>query len=354
MTTQDDVLKTEYKKIAITGFFTVIASVVATIISFFLGKSFGESQGQQVSIELLNNTIASVQGNYNTVNINSVDELVELYLELIDENEMLKEKNDAYFSENSNLKETVKEYSDFKKYETEYKQLLESTLDELKLAEEGIHKYTVSLHEKDMEIDRLNSIIETHQEVRFVNTELWIDGEKSLINSVGSQVCIDGNIYFSQELFRNLIPENKSMVIKNDNVYVGKIIEESTKLSKQYVMDNLRTDLKDSAIDTFGNIYSDCIVLNSGLYDSASIKFNTEEKYSMLKCTLAVMAGTDRNDIVEVIIKADDTVIYTVEMRQDTKAIELDLPIGNCNTLTIIKDKSDYSGCIIAGAILYN
>lgn len=281
-----------------------IIGTAGTIIGSFIAISAKQELASQN--QYIQSNIVSVNGSENAVTINNVDDLIENYNMLVSENETLKQQNSQYFSDYSAVK---------------------------------------------AENDYLKSQFDNVPTLSYENLSLCVDGNDIPINTNNSKVIIDGRTYFSEDFLINTL--NESLTIKDGVAHIGVVTTEKTYLSKQYIIDSLRCNIENSAIDTYGTMHTDCIVFLSGLYSSSEIMFNAENKYSMLKGTLSAKDGQP-DDHTTFTIKADDEVVYTTELTKTTKPIEINVPINNCSVLTFTKEGDPYFNCILSKAILYN
>lgn len=179
------------KAAVITGTLGIIGSIAAAMIGNYMGKT----QGQQNTLDNINSQISNINGDNNTVNINSVDDLINSYLSLQEENQNLENKNDSYFADITELNEQISD------------------------SEEEIKSLTSQASELPI--------------VSFSNMKLSIDGDDIPINSNNSMVTINGDDYFTKEIINSLIPENKNLTIKDNTMYVGKLISDKVSLLNQ-------------------------------------------------------------------------------------------------------------------------
>ena len=85
--------------------------------------------------------------------------------------------------------------------------------------------------------------------------------------------------------------------------------------------------------------------------------YNLNKKYKYLKFEYVALEGTDLNGLGTITIKADDKIVYTSEeiTKTDVKKQVIDIPINNCNLLTVEYNSTiDSYRCIMSNAILYN
>lgn len=177
-------MKTEIKAAIITGIFGAVATVVAA----FIGSNVGEKK----AVQQLYNQITTVNGNNNTVTINSVDDFVTQYNKLLNENETLKAQNSQYFAD----------YTEQKNINNNLK---------------------VQLSENPA--------------VSYNDFGLCVDGNDIPINKQKSMITIDGREYYSKELAKKFLDKNQSITIKDNTIFIGKVIAEKDDLIDQRVVD---------------------------------------------------------------------------------------------------------------------
>ena len=283
---------------------TVLASLIgasATIIAAFIGKDWGEKN----AVQQLYSQVTTVNGNNNTVTVNSVDDFVAQYNKLVNENEILKAQNSQYFSD----------YTEQKNISNN----LESQLSERPV-------------------------------VLYNNLGLCINAEDISVNRNNSMVTIDGREYLSKEIAEKLLNENQNMTIKDETLFIGKVIANKSKLVDQYQVGIDWCIIEDSVTNSLGDIYANAI--HFWYPHSGYVIYNLEEKYSNLKCKISGTSSSPMEGGSTVYIIADDNIIYTSpQINKLTEPFEIDIPINNCK---ILKIKVDNNPAIISEAILYN
>lgn len=291
----------EVKAAIITGTLGFIATVVAA----FIGKDWGEKN----AVQQLYSQITTVNGDNNTVTINSVEDLVTQYNKLLNENEILKEQNSQYFSD-----------------------------------------YT--------EQRNINNILEAQLEeyptVSYKNIGLSIEGNIIPINMMESSVIINNRTYYSDEFINSLINPNSNITIQDDTMFIGKIIKEKSYLSNEWILDSSYVKEGDNATDTYGNTYSDALIFWHG---DGRIIYSLNNQYSFFKCNISVKNNSNMGMEGIFTIKADDEVIYTSPtIIKTTDPYDIDIPINNCSLLFIEYDTigANEIDCIISNAIVYN
>lgn len=195
--------------------------------------------------------------------------------------------------------------------------------------------------------------IESYPALEFKNIGLVIDGEEQTINKNQSIIIANGIQYFSGDFIDSLVGENKSVSIKDDTMYIGKIIAEQTQLSKQWVITKSNVDVGRSVVDSFGNNYTDAFVFYNR---NNNIKIKLDKKYAMLKAKVSIKENSSSNKKGYIEILADDVSVYkSGELNLMTQVFDIDIPINNANVLTInYNADSDNVDCIISNAFVYN
>lgn len=293
---------------------TIIAALitgVATIIAGFIGgMGYGKSIEQkniQNEIQQFMGNAVNITGNDNSVTINNIKDLVDEYQRLQFQNQSLLDQNSKYFND---------------------------------------------LSEANYQINTLQSKTDNIPEINFSNLGLSIDAQDIPINKNNSMVSIDGRDYFSREIVEKLISNEQNFIVKNDTLFIGKIIAEKAYLLDQWVTDSFSCDYEEAINDSLGNTCTKALVL---WMRSGNITYNLNKKYGHLKFKLSSYNERDKNISGIITIKADEEIIYTSPtINIYTEIIDVDIPINNCNTLTITGTTKDFFRCIISDAIVYN
>ncbi len=284
---------------------------VATIITGFIGgMGYGKSSEQkniQNEIQSVMGNVINVTGNDNQVTINSIKDLVDEYQRLQSQNQSLLEQNSKYFSD---------------------------------------------LSEANYQINALQSKTNELPEIRFNDLSLLIDVQDIPINKNNSMVSIDGRDYFSREIVESLIPDGQNFTIKDNTLFIGKVIAEKANLFDQWVTDSFSCDYEDAINDSLGNTCTKALVL---WMRGGNVTYNLSKNYSYLKFKLSSFNEGDKKISGIITIKADEDIIYTSPtINIYTETIDVDIPINNCSTLTITGTGKDFFRCIISEAIVYN
>lgn len=270
--------KSKNKKKAIIEILKILASILLGI--------FGGSLLQNLYV---NSQVIDVSGDDNTVNINSVDDLIKNFNKLSEENETLREQNKDYFEDNKESKNTIENLE---------KQLGDTPAIELK------------------------------------NLGLCIDGEDKNINKNNSYAIINGVDYYSKDFLDSLISDDTSKTIKDETMFLGRVIADKTSLFSQRIVDEGGASVVENATDAYGNTHINAIKMGTG----NNIVFSLDEKYSLLKLKIAISESSYNDKHCTISILADGQEVKTSSQldKISTKEIEYkDLQINNCSRLEI-------------------
>lgn len=204
------------------------------------------------------------------------------------------------------------------------------------------------------QIDELESNNIDIPTIEYKDLGLSINGEDIPINKSKSMIIVDGKEYVSKEVVDSLIPENQNVTINDDIMYVGKVVSDKENLSTQWIVDqSSNLNFQDNLKDSYGNSHSNALLFDG--YDGAII-YNLNSNYSLLKCQISISENYGINDNATVIIKADDEVVYSIDLtKKSMPIIEENIPINNCMLLTFEFESSfGRDSCIISDAIVYN
>lgn len=306
---------------------TVKGAVIGAIITGIIGilgtvitASMAKNQGEQETINQFNSQMANVNGDNNTVNINSVDDLIKEYTELTSENKSLVSQNTKYYNELEEAQNKIAEYA----------------------------------NQSNFKVQELEQQLNNMPNVQFKNVGLSINGENIPINSINSSVVIDNRIYYSDEFVKSLIDSNNNITIQDDIMYIGKIIKEKSNLSDEWILNNKYVTFDDSVTDSYGNIHTNAL----RFYDNkGAIIYNLNTEYSLIRCDISIRDSSAMDKTGIITIKADDTVVYTSPVLTKTTEpfSEEDIPINNCKLLTIeYSANSSQNECIIDNIVVYN
>lgn len=287
---------------------TKIIIAIIGLISAIIGTNYGRAQQKQVNESYNESQFANINGNNNSVVINSVDDLVNEYNKLLTEHESLKNKNTSYFEDLTNIKH--------------------------------------DLADKESQLDDV-------PQISYNNLSLVLDGTDLSINNNNSMVIIDGREYFSKEIVEKLLSDNKNITIKDNTIFIGKVISDKAKLSDKWVMNRGNyCSTNFTGKDSYGNARSDALLFS---YYGSSIVYNLNREYSYLKCTISIHQDYSMDETVILTISPDNANAYSVQLSKTTEPYEIEIPINNCSLLTIETDSSsEKNNVIISDAVLYN
>ena len=293
-------MKTSIKAALITGILGIIGTVGGTIA----GNYFGEKN----VVQQLYSQITTINGNNNTVTVNSVDEFVAQYNKLLNENETLKSQNSQYFSDY-----------------TEQKNINNNL--ELKLDGQPV--------------------------VTYENIGLCINGEDIPINKQNSIVIIDGREYYSKELADGFLNSDQNVTKKGNTLFIGKVVADKANLLEKHVHDTLFSDILNTAKDAFGNSHSNVLYFNGEQYHKIIFALNKE--YSLLKMKFVPSEDARIDNYGNLIIYADKDPVRSFDnLNKESSPFEDEIPINNCTLLTIEYNSGFNNQFLIYDAIVYN
>lgn len=285
----------------------IICVIITAIVTIIASYNSGTTHGIKQQDNNVQSQIVSVDGNNNTVMINDVDTLIAEYNKLISENETLRQQNKQYFNDYIEQKDT--------------NSALETKLDD-------------------------------SPDFLFSSIGLCIDGNQIPINTENSIVDINGREYWSKEIVTSILPKTKTVNIKDSTLYIGQIIADPVNLFDQFINYSYGFKFNNTIYtDSYGNPHSNCVSCDAV---NGSITFVLNNKYSKLKIGAAINSNNPYN--ATFLIKADDTIVYTSdEMNVKTEPfIVSDIPLNNCNLLTIEYDQDYTYTLVLYDAVLYN
>lgn len=228
-------------------------------------------------------------------------------------------------------------------------------LQENYLLKEQNEQYFNNYNEQKELNESLTSQLDGTPELLFNSLELCIDGEQIPIDSNNSAVDINGREYWSKEIATKFLSDKQSYEVKDNTLYIGKIIADQTDLFSLFVNSKNSGVLEGGIVkDSFNKSHSN-VFINNG-YNS-SVTFVLDRKYSKLKITPAIREGCRDTATATFTIKADGAPVYTssaIDVKTETYQ-QSDIPINNCNLLTIecSCDSSDWN-LILYDAVVYN
>lgn len=277
------------------------ATVKAAIITGICTIIAGAIGGAYVQNRYINSQIANVKGDNNTVNINSVDDLIKRYEELELQNSVNLQNYDKVSKENEELK----------------KQQENSPVVQLK------------------------------------NLGLFVNGEELNVNKNNSYAVINGTDYFSKDFLLKLIDKNLSFNIKDDNMYIGRIIAETASLFEQRVISNNGVHSEENVTDAYGNVHAKVVKFDN----DAQVIFSLNQQYTFLKFKIAIHEDSNINDEGIITISADGKSVYTTPKLEKVSTKEFITPeinINNCSTLEIKCASDRHCIPLVYDANVYN
>lgn len=286
------------------------ATIAVAIIGVFAGKNIEQTKLEKQFNAAIGNGV-NIVGNENEITVNDIENFMSNYQDVLKQKESLLAQNAKYF-------------------------------DDLIDANDKIEELEVKMNK----VPSLN----------YYNLGLSINAQDISINKNNSMIIIDGREYFSKEITEKLLSENQNMTIKDDTLFIGKVVADKANLTEKWVVDSNRCEMVDSIKDSYGNIHTNAL---SFYASSGNIIYNLNSEYSNFKFTIATSETRDIEGNVNVTIKADDEIIFSEDIDKKIEEISCDIPLNNCNILTIqCKDsrRNTYYNCnsIISNAILYN
>lgn len=322
-------LKSIERKTVVINYRTAVISIITAIITL-IGTFFGGIKIEEINVKKDIITSINITGDNNEVVINNVESLIQNYLQLKLEHEELQKQKDDAASEIAQLTQDINQAYMLMNNKEEQ---ANKTIDEL-----------------EMKLNNFSSI-------NYKNLGLCIDVEDIPINIDKSFVAIDGREYLSREIVDKLLPGDKIINIKNNTIFIGPVIADKANLFDFKAMDQNNIYLIDSITDSYDNNYSHVLYTRTSYSGSKFIIYHLDRKYSLMKLTLAIRDNADLDSTGILTIKADDKVVYTSEKlyKKMEPYTEKDIPINNCNLLTIEYSPSSFSiDCIISNAEIYN
>jgi len=168
--------------------------------------------------------------------------------------------------------------------------------------------------------------------MEFKDFGLVISGEEKFINKRDSIVIIDGNEYYAKDFLYNLIPTNSNLSLKDNTVFVGRVIADKCNLFDKWIVDSKNCKYVSLATDSYGNKHSNVLFFEE---PSCYTTYNLKSEYSFLHFSLAPHKDRATKGGADIVIKADDVVVYSKEITKTTETITEEIPINNCSLLTI-------------------
>lgn len=145
--------------------------------------------------------------------------------------------------------------------------------------------------------------------------------------------------------------ENQSTNIREDMIYIGKVIKEKQNLFDMPLVDKSNDVYNEKDLkDTYGNIYKKSVYF---VFGDREITFNAGKQYSNLKCIIAVAQNCKGGGILQ--IESEQGILYiSKEILSTTEPYEIDIPINQASRITIKHIGNGRAGAMVADAVLYN
>lgn len=285
-----------------------IATIAAAIIGVIAGKNIEQKNIQKQFNTAMGNGV-NIVGNENEITINDIENFMNNYQVLQEQKESLLDQNEKYFNDLTEAN---------------------SKIEELQLQTDNIPAFNYS------------------------SLSLSVDAEDIPINKNNSMVTIDGREYVSKEIAEKLLDENQNMTIKDDTLFIGKVVADRANLVDQDVIEISGDFVNGEKVtDSYGNTHLNAIYCKR--YDGRVI-YNLKRKYNFLKCSFSIEENGNIDQYTTIIIKVDDIQVYSIEITKlDEPITNVEIPINNCSLLQISCENEDGScSCIISDAIIYN
>ncbi len=260
--------------------------------------------------------MVNIIGDDNNVTINDIKELIADYQELKVQNDVLTAQSTEFYNELEDAKNKIEEYE----------------------------------NNSDYRVQELEKQLNDKPNVQFKDVGLSVNGENIPFNSKDSSVVINNRAYYSDEFIKCLVDTNNNITIKDNTMYIGKIIKEQNALTNEWLFGEEYVRFESKIKDSYGVGHTNAITFTNKAY----VKYSLDNEYSYFKCVISMREGY-REGSGNIIIKADDTEIYkSPDISKNTKMFNVDIPINNCSILKIEYLDDESVGCIISDAIVYN
>lgn len=295
---------------------TIIVGVIVPIVAAVIGGIVGQGVGRQNTINKIENAIANVTGDNANITINDIGDFLKEYENIKNRSNELEELNNNYI--------------------------------------EQINECSQKIDERDKDIENYKEQLGESPVFDFQNMQLVLDGYEATINTDKSMVIVNGREYFSKDIIENLLGDTQKITLKDNSIYIGKVVADSVPLINQYMVNGENTSIEDTITDSYGNIHSKAICMGS-YWEFSKIIYNVNEKYNRLKFHISVRDNANINSSGIIRVDADDINVYASESLTKTiKEFEVDIPLNDCSLVSIIYQGDSRLDCIISDAILYN
>lgn len=264
----------------------------------------------------LQQQVVSIDGDNNVVTFNSVDDFVQTFLKVNEENIFLREKNDSYFEDITSLKTELKEKN-------------------------------ALLEKKSKALDAVPAMV-------FSDVGLSVNGEDIHVKKQRSMLTIDNTEYFCRDFLNVLLGDNQQMTLKDHTLYIGRIIAEKESLLEQYVNDSKNISVVENIRDSYGHMHSKALDIYT-YWRKAHIIFSLKNQYSMMKFKLVAAEDAKLERKGNIFIYADQELVYTSpDLSKTMEEVFVEVPINNCSLLTISYAGDDGMDCIMSEPEVFN
>lgn len=195
--------------------------------------------------------------------------------------------------------------------------------------------------------------------INYANIGLQINGDEIPVNSSNSMITVDEKQYLSRDFLNGILGENEQITIKDDKLYIGKIVKEKANVfdkKDQWIISNDRVGFGNDT-DSYNNINSNAFIFSCS---KSNIILNLDNNYAYIKFDVATSKNINGDNMEQIIVKADDNVVYTSEsFNYLSKPFSVDgIFIDNCSLLTIECNVSDFGRgnqtAILSNVVVYN
>lgn len=198
-------MKTSTKNTLIAGIFALVTAVIGAVAGLYAGGSYEKNKQNNY----VQSQVVDISGDHNTVSINSVDELLTAYNKLSSDYETLTEQNNEIFNNYKDLK---------------------------------------------TENEILASLLGDTPVLQFKDLGLIIDSRDVPVDSNQALLIADGREYISMDFFSSMLGESETLTIKNNNAYIGKVIEDKISLLSLNIMNQYHCNIDTPKTDSYGNL----------------------------------------------------------------------------------------------------
>lgn len=112
---------------------------------------------------------------------------------------------------------------------------------------------------------------------------------------------------FRKVFLNSIIADNTSITIKDDVMYLGKVIADRENLFSQRIVDEDGASVVDNATDSYGNTHVGALRIET----RDDIVYSLNEKYVLLKLKIAVDGSSESKNQCTVTVLADGQEVWT-------------------------------------------